>query len=103
MLAVSDMVKWAGTPVRKARKYWSGVIAQGGVKCCRCGKPVLVNDSWQVDHYPISREHGGTQTWPAHSFCNMSAGGKRGRSIQMARKKEVQAIMGDANRNIREI
>lgn len=103
MLAVLDMVKWAGTPVRKARAYWTPIIAAGGVVCCRCGKPILPSDDWQTDHYPISREHGGTQTWPAHSFCNMSAGGKRGRSIQMARKKEVQAIMGDANRNIREI
>lgn len=59
--------------------------------CCRCGRlvvprPGLPNDGWEPDHWPVPREQGGTQVWPAHSRCNRSAGGKRGAQITNARR-----------------
>lgn len=74
---------WSGSKVRKARAYWRARLP---VPCCRCGRPVTVAMRWQVDHWPISREQGGTETWPAHATCNLSAGGKRGAEITNARR-----------------
>lgn len=90
--------KWSGTPVTKARAEWKIQIEAGGIVCCRCSKPVLPGDKWQVDHYPISREDGGTQTWPAHAYCNMSAGGKRGAAITNGRKFKKKFSSGGGSR-----
>ncbi len=83
---MSKTNKWEGHRARKARAEWKRVVDAGGVVCCRCQKPILAGESWQVDHWPISREHGGTDTWPAHARCNLSAGGKRGAQIVNERK-----------------
>ena len=85
---MSKPKRWAGSEVTKARASWRTQLPQ---PCCRCGLPVTADPSkphegWQVDHYPISREMGGTQTWPAHSHCNTSDGGKRGAQITNARR-----------------
>lgn len=82
--------KWNGNESTKARKYWEPRLP---VPCCRCGKPVvpiegLRGKGWQVDHWPVPREFGGTEMWPAHADCNMSAGGKRGAEITNARRRE---------------
>ena len=74
------MSRWAGRDVQRARAAWAPRLP---VPCCRCGRLVVPDptkpaDGWQVDHYPIAREFGGTETWPAHTHCNLSAGGKRG-------------------------
>ena len=87
---------WTGNEVRKARNAW---IVQLTLPCCRCGKPVTRDMKWQVDHYPIPREFGGTQTWPAHAYCNMSAGGKRGAKITNMKKRNKV----NEGRNIRGI
>lgn len=80
--------KWAGRDVTRARADWRPRLP---VPCCRCGKsvtpdPRLPHEGWQVDHYPVPRELGGTQTWPSHSTCNLSAGGKRGAHITNTRR-----------------
>lgn len=80
--------KWNGSDVRRERAQWRKRLP---LPCCRCGWLIVEDPSqksggWQVDHYPISRELGGTQTWPAHSRCNMSAGGKRGAEITNAKR-----------------
>lgn len=84
---------WHGTDVRKARAYWKPRLP---VPCCRCQRPVIPDprqpdDGWNVDHWPIPRELGGTQTWPAHRLCNLSAGGKRGAQITNARRADKPA------------
>lgn len=97
---------WSGREVRQARAMWRARLP---VACCRCGRPVIPDPSkgkdegWQVDHYPISREFGGTQTWPAHSHCNTSDGGKRGAQITNARRRASQPIVKNSERanNIR--
>lgn len=76
--------------------------------CCRCGKPVvprpgLRGDGWEPDHWPIPREQGGTQVWPAHADCNQRAGGRRGAQITNARRAEQtgRSLHTDRARNIR--
>lgn len=79
--------KWSGSNVRKSRANWA---VQLPVPCSRCGKPVMPGSSWHVDHWPVPREMGGTDTWPAHAMCNMSAGGKRGAEITNGRREPVR-------------
>ena len=75
--------RWSGREVTNARKHWAARLP---VACCRCGRPVTADTPWQVDHWPVPREFGGTETWPAHSHCNLSAGGKRGAQITAAKR-----------------
>lgn len=80
---------WNGSESRKAREYWRALLP---LPCCRCGRPVFDDPrfrdrGWQVDHWPIPRELGGTETRPAHSKCNLSAGGKRGAEITNSRRR----------------
>ena len=93
---------WGGREVTKARAHWASRLP---VPCCRCHRPVLSTDSWQVDHWPIPREFGGTETWPAHSLCNLSSGGKRGAEITNARRAVVatptQRMTPERDRRIR--
>ncbi|MBK8445414.1 MAG: HNH endonuclease [Micropruina sp.] len=90
MGARNDGTRWAGSRVTKAREFWKPRVA-AGLACSRCKKPILPGQSWQVDHL-IPREFGGMElglgnTWPAHSRCNTSAGGKRGAAITNSRAK----------------
>ena len=78
---------WSGSAVRKSRANWAARLP---VPCSRCGKPVMPGSAWHVDHWPIPREMGGTETWPAHALCNMSAGGKRGAEITNGRREPVK-------------
>lgn len=97
---------WHGSAVRKARAHWATRLP---VACCRCGQPVIPDptkphDGWQVDHYPIPRELGGTDTWPAHATCNQEAGARRGAQITNARRAATQPTAGlppETDRNIR--
>ena len=66
--------------------HWAAKLP---VPCCRCHRPVTPDQAWHVDHWPIPREFGGRDTWPAHAWCNMSAGGKRGAEIVNARRAEA--------------
>ena len=83
--------KWGGGESKKARAVCAPMVRQG-VPCCRCGKPVVEGQAWHADHYPVSREFGGTQVWPAHERCNTRDGGKRGARITNARKTERQDV-----------
>lgn len=84
--------RWSGSASRSARALWQARIdAAGGWVCCRCGRLVLPGvpsgKYWQPDHWPVPRELGGTETVPAHTRCNLSAGGKRGAAITNARRR----------------
>lgn len=85
--------RWGGSEARRLRALWRPRLP---VPCCRCGRPVVPVDGvrgegWQVDHYPIPREMGGTETWPAHATCNMAAGGRRGAQLTNAKKRSRKA------------
>lgn len=92
--------KWGGRTATNKRRDWAKRLP---VLCCRCGRPVLATQAWQVDHYPIPREHGGTETWPAHAKCNLSAGGKRGAQLTNARRArpDVKTTQRERSRGIR--
>lgn len=93
------MSTWSGSMSRRERARHAPAVAAGAAVCCRCGRPILPGTSWQADHWPVAREHGGTQTQPAHSRCNLSAGGRRGAEITNARRGRRP----DRSRNIRGI
>lgn len=81
--------RWSGNRVRQARAYWRPRLP---VPCCRCGRTVYHDDrkpagGWHVDHYPIPRSAGGTETRPAHDLCNTSDGGKVGAAITNSRRR----------------
>lgn len=95
---------WHGADVRRERARWKPRLP---VPCCRCWKPVIPNpalphDGWDVDHWPIPREQGGTETWPAHSSCNLSAGGRRGAEITNTRRSQAAPAQGARMRPERE-
>lgn len=97
--------RWGGSEARKARAFWAPRLP---VPCCRCGRlvipdPAMKGDGWQPDHWPIPREFGGTETWPAHARCNLSAGGKRGAEIVNAKRMQRNRIPKSSERinNIR--
>jgi hypothetical protein len=88
--------KWGGRESINARAYWKPLLPR---PCCRCGRPVVPRpwlhaDGWHPDHWPVSREDGGTQTWPAHAECNLSAGGRRGAEITNSARKRRQGMSG---------
>ena len=98
-------MSWSGSEVRAARAYWS---ARMPWPCCRCGRlivpdPAARHSGWQVDHWPIPREAGGTETQPAHARCNESAGGKRGAQITNGRRRRAARWASEVGRNIRGI
>jgi len=100
--------KWGGREAMTARARWLPRILAGEVRCCRCGRlvthdPGARGGGWDVDHYPIPRELGGTETWPAHANrCNRSAGGKRGAQITNARRgRAPKAGTPERDRGIR--
>ena len=83
--------RWGGSESRRARAELAPRLP---LPCCRCGRPVIPRpgmrgDGWQPDHYPIPREFGGTQMWPAHAECNMRAGGQRGAQITNSRRAQA--------------
>ena len=102
--------RWGGREAMNARAAWLPRVLAGGIACCRCGRPIvhrpeIKGGGWDVDHYPIPRELGGTQTWPAHAnACNRAAGGRRGAQITNARRtKTVQRLDSERSRGIRGI
>lgn len=95
--------RWSGDLVRAARAKWRPRLPQ---PCCRCGKPVLADPEtgWQVDHWPVPREAGGKDTWPAHARCNEAAGGRRGAQITNSRRVKTEKRQARSRgRNIRGI
>lgn len=90
--------RWAGSVVRAARAHW---LPRLPLPCRRCGRPVVNdpskrNGGWTVGHIE-DRWTGGsdsiTNTWPEHSGCNYSAGGKVGAAMTNSRRPAVVARM----------
>ena len=90
------MSGWSGAQVRAARAQWTPRLPQ---PCCRCGKPVIASQRWQVDHWPIGRAEASRlgipleslATWPAHGHCNESEGGKTGAAMTNARRRVTKS------------
>ena len=72
-----------GPAHQRERAAWAQRISNGAKPTCpRCGYPVMPKDQWHLDH----NDDGVTYKGPAHAFCNMSAGGKRGQKLSKRRK-----------------
>lgn len=84
------MSRWAGSEVTAARKAWKPRLP---LPCYRCGKPVLPEQVWHVEHIvdrALGGSHGPENQWVSHAGCNMSAGGQRGAAITNARRVDVR-------------
>lgn len=81
------MTGWNGSASRRARAQHAPAVASGQALCCRCGRPIMPGSRWHADHWPVSREAGGTATAPAHERCNTRAGGRRGAQITNSRRR----------------
>lgn len=57
-----------------ARIEWGKRIAQGGIICARCPKPVLPGQPWHLDHDDNDRTK---YLGPAHARCNLAAAGRK--------------------------
>lgn len=42
--------------------------------CIRCGLPLILAKRITMDHTPIPRSKGGTETHPSHYYCDHAAG-----------------------------
>lgn len=61
---------------RDARKYWAARLP---LPCLRCGKPVLPEHKWDVDHVvplstPGSPANDPNNQWTSHRVCNRGHG-----------------------------
>jgi hypothetical protein len=57
-----------GTAHRRLRKQWARKVERGDVECSRCGEPIDLRDTWDLDHV----DGGGPLEYngPSHSRCN---------------------------------
>ncbi|MBO0836021.1 MAG: HNH endonuclease [Actinobacteria bacterium] len=53
------------------------LAVSGSLPCPHCGKPISINEPWDLDHL-VPKSAGGTDSWtnlaPAHPHCNRRAG-----------------------------
>ena len=73
-----------GAAHQRLRKQWAQKIANGARPICpRCSIPIEPRDEWDLDH----AEDGVNYLGPSHRReCNRSAGGKKARANDRARK-----------------
>jgi hypothetical protein len=71
--------KWSGPHRRLAEKLKPDAI---GKPCHLCGRPMLPGQPLDLDHAPDGLSYRGV----AHRHCNRSAGGRKGKLIQLARQ-----------------
>jgi hypothetical protein len=57
----------------RERARWAPVVDSGTATCTRCGYGIDPEAPWQLDHRDDRRGWLG----PAHSACNLSAGGRK--------------------------
>jgi hypothetical protein len=72
--------KYAASHQRLRRALLPSAV---GSACVRCGLVILPGQPIDLDHQDDGVNYRG---W-SHSFCNRSAAGRRGRQVQLARKK----------------
>jgi hypothetical protein len=79
---------WAGRVVTTARARWKPRLP---LPCWQCGKPVLPEQRWVVEH-TTPRSQGGNVTavanqWVSHRLCSDRSGGQLVQSRRRAQAK----------------
>lgn len=93
--------QWTGTNVTKARAYWRMRLP---LPCYLCGRPVVAEDKWVVEHM-VPRSAGGSvlavsNQFVSHRKCSDRSGGKITRAKQLAAKK-AKWLDSAQSRNLR--
>jgi hypothetical protein len=73
-----------GTAHRALRARWAPLVARGGVRCWRCGKPIPAGSRWHLGHDDRDRS---IYRGPEHASCNLRAAAQAGRR----KSEEVKA------------
>ncbi len=79
--------RWAGDIVRQARAYLATTLP---VPCRRCGRMIYDGEPWDVGHIIDKTLRPDLMADPSnwsveHRHCNRSAGGRKGRAMQLQR------------------
>jgi hypothetical protein len=62
---------------QRLRKQWALLVAAGGVRCWRCGLPILPGMPWDLGHAASKAVYAG----PEHQHCNRSAGARKAQAL----------------------
>jgi hypothetical protein len=65
-----------GTAHQKLRARLAPIVAAGGVRCARCGHPIIPGTPWDLGHADHDRT---VYTGPEHRRCNRGAPMRRRR------------------------
>ncbi|MFC4632121.1 HNH endonuclease [Promicromonospora alba] len=82
---------WNGSKVRTARKFWATQLPLG---CYQCGRPVLPERAWVVEHIMPRALGGGDgveNQWVSHRTCSNKSGSKV-RAAKNSKEIRTQAV-----------
>jgi hypothetical protein len=86
--AVAEAARRAkyGEPHKRLRKMWAPVVAEGGVLCARCGRPIAPGALWDLGHVD-----GNSSAWsgPEHQRCNRRTSSHRAARDIAAKPKAI--------------
>ncbi|MBD3782453.1 MAG: hypothetical protein IE926_05765 [Micrococcales bacterium] len=85
-----------GSALTKLRRWWAPRIAEGTVKCWRCGHPIKPGQPWDLGHrtdhalgghrLDLHPEHRHTKDCPIEGGGNRSAGARLGNQLRRGRR-----------------
>jgi hypothetical protein len=66
-----------GAEHKRLRRRWAREVELGGVRCWRCGDPILPGSRWDLGHNDYDRRF---YNGPEHARCNRATSGRKRRS-----------------------
>lgn len=83
----STVARGYGHDHRRRRAQWVPLVKAGGVRCWRCGHPIvhdprLIGGGWDLGHDDEDRSR---YRGPEHLKCNRGAGARRGNRSPLRR------------------
>ena len=79
------MARKYGRPHARRRARWAPDVALGGVRCARCGLPIVPGEPWDLGHDDL----GDGPVHPEHRKCNRGTAGRGRAEIAAARAAAV--------------